>query len=90
MTSAGSANTYGTIFKITPAGVFTVIRKFEYSTGAKPNGTLTLAKDGNFYGITYNGGANGVGVIFKLTPGGTIPFCDRLMPPPMEVILMVV
>ncbi|QMU29621.1 choice-of-anchor tandem repeat GloVer-containing protein [Adhaeribacter radiodurans] len=71
LTSAGGSNTYGTIFKITPSGTFTVIKNFEYSTGAKPNGHLTVGKDGNFYGMTYNGGTNGTGVIFKLTPGGT-------------------
>jgi len=71
LTNAGGLNTYGTIFKITPSGMFTVIRNFDYSTGAKPNGTLTLGKDGHFYGITYNGGANGAGAIFKITTNGT-------------------
>jgi uncharacterized repeat protein (TIGR03803 family) len=71
LTSGGGANTYGTIFKITPAGVFTVIRHLSYaSDGANPRGHLVLAKDGNFYGLTYHGGANGAGTIFQLTPGG--------------------
>lgn len=71
MTSAGGANSYGTIFKITPTGIFTVIRSLNITTdGSNPRGHLLLAGDGNFYGITYGGGANGAGTIFKLTPAG--------------------
>ncbi|QNF35576.1 T9SS type A sorting domain-containing protein [Adhaeribacter swui] len=69
-TSAGGLNTYGTIFKITPTGTFSVIHNFSYNTGAKPNGTLALGIDGNFYGITYNGGTYSYGAIFKITPAG--------------------
>jgi uncharacterized repeat protein (TIGR03803 family) len=71
LTSGGGANSYGTIFKITPAGVFTVIRHLSTaSDGSFPRGHLVLAKDGNFYGLTYHGGANGVGTIFQITPSG--------------------
>src|SRR5215831_6066206 len=71
LTSGGGTNSYGTIFKITPTGTFTVIRHLGATDGTNPRGHLTLAKDGNFYGITYHGGANGVGTIFKMTPSGT-------------------
>ncbi|RDC63881.1 choice-of-anchor tandem repeat GloVer-containing protein [Adhaeribacter pallidiroseus] len=72
MTSSGSPNSYGNIFKISPAGVFTIIKNFNSPTdGGRPNGHLIIAKDGNFYGTTYSGGAYGYGTIFKLTPGGT-------------------
>lgn len=71
MTRNDGVNNYGTIFKITPSGAYTVLKSFSYSTeGANPYGHLVLGKDGNFYGITYGGGANGVGTIFKITPGG--------------------
>ena len=74
LTSAGGINSHGTIFKITPTGIFTVLRSFTYATdGADPLGTLvrkTLAADGNFYGITRRGGSTGYGTIFKLTPSG--------------------
>ncbi|MGN6619290.1 MAG: choice-of-anchor tandem repeat GloVer-containing protein [Ilyomonas sp.] len=71
MTRNDGVNNYGTIFKITPSGAYTVMRSFSYSTdGANPYGHLVLGKDGNFYGITYGGGANGTGTIFKMTPGG--------------------
>ncbi|HEX5151209.1 MAG TPA: choice-of-anchor tandem repeat GloVer-containing protein [Parafilimonas sp.] len=71
MTVAGGTNTYGTIFKISVTGDFSVIKHFNFSTdGAHPHGHLTLASDGNFYGITYSGGSTGAGTIFKLTPDG--------------------
>lgn len=71
MTGAGGPNSYGTIFSLTPAGVYTVLRSFSYaSDGSNPKGHLVKAKDGNFYGITYGGGANGYGTIFKITTGG--------------------
>ena len=71
VTPSGGVNSYGTIFKISTSGSFSVIRSVSYSTdGGHPNGHLVLASDGNFYGTTYSGGANGVGTIFKLTPKG--------------------
>ena len=72
LTSSGGANSYGTIFKITPAGDFTVLKSFAVTAdGGNPRGHLTLAKDGNFYGITYSGGAGGAGTIFQYTPSGS-------------------
>ena len=70
MTNSGGTNTYGTIFRITTAGVYTVLRAFSYSDGANPYGHLVLGKDGNFYGITRSGGTSGYGIVFKLTPSG--------------------
>lgn len=78
-TSAGSENE-GTVFKITPAGTFTVLHSFCTSgcgDGANPYGALTLATDGNFYGTTFFGGANcessfGCGTVFRITPAGQL------------------
>ena len=71
LTSAGGINSHGTIFKITPAGIFTLLRSFLYaSDGADPQGTLVRVADGNFYGITRRGGSTGWGTIFKVTPAG--------------------
>jgi uncharacterized repeat protein (TIGR03803 family) len=72
LTSAGGTNTYGTIFKITTAGVFTVMRHFSYNTdGANPRGQMVVGADSSLYGITYRGGANGAGTIFKFKTTGT-------------------
>lgn len=72
MTSAGGANGKGTVFKITPAGVETVIYSFgsPASDGTNPFGTLMQASDGNFYGLTSSGGANSEGTVFKMTSAG--------------------
>lgn len=71
MTSAGGTNSYGTIFKISTSGDFTVIKHLNFTTdGAHPHGHLTLGTDGNFYGINYSGGNAGGGTVFKLTQAG--------------------
>jgi len=64
----------GTIFKVTPGGIETVLYSFGLLNIYTPV-TLIQAKDGNFYGITSSGGnnsynAHGSGTVFKFTPGG--------------------
>jgi uncharacterized repeat protein (TIGR03803 family) len=73
--AAGGSYGEGTVYKITPAGVETVM--FSFSAGAsndpaKPAGGVIQVADGNFYGTTRAGGANGTGVVFKLTPAGAL------------------
>lgn len=75
VTQSGGASSFGTIFKVTTAGVFTSIASFTGTTGAvlgsAPRSALLLASDGNFYGMTSTGGTGGgVGTIFKVTPAG--------------------
>ena len=64
----------GTVFKVTPAGMFTSIYSFcsqpNCADGASPGNTLLAAADGQLYGITANGGANGWGTIFRISTGG--------------------
>jgi uncharacterized repeat protein (TIGR03803 family) len=64
----------GTIFKITPAGAFTVLHSFDgFSDGAFPTGGVVQGTDGNFYGTTASGGTpDGCGTVFKITPTGTL------------------
>ena len=80
-------NSQGSIFKITPDGVFTLLYSFaELSDGSLPNGasptSLVEGLDGNLYGLTLVDGANGVGTAFKLTKSGTITllhnFCNTI------------
>ena len=68
----GGANNDGTVFKITPAGVETVLYSFSgaHGDGASPNASLIQGSDGNFYGTTTRGGANGDGTVFRITPAG--------------------
>ena len=64
----------GTIFKLTPAGQYTVLYNFcnqpNCTDGGNAIAGLTQGTDGNFYGTTEVGGANGNGTIFQITPDG--------------------
>ena len=69
-TRAGGAFGLGTFFKITLAGVETLLYSFgENGSGTNPQG-LTLLADGTFYGTTTSGGANNLGTVYKITPAG--------------------
>jgi len=76
---------YGTVFKLTPAGVFTTLYTFCAQTGcldgSYPIGQLLQATDGNLYGTTYSGGANDEGTIFRISTSGAFKtlysFCSQ-------------
>lgn len=76
-TTRFGGNTAGTVFRITPAGAFSVLYTFPAKdanetndTGAAPVAGVTIANDGNYYGVAQTGGANKGGSVFKLTPAG--------------------
>ncbi len=60
----------GTIFKITPGGMFATLYDFGVSPldGLGPSAWMIQAADGNFYGTTVSGGVNQLGTIFRFTP----------------------
>jgi uncharacterized repeat protein (TIGR03803 family) len=62
----------GTVFKVTPSGIHTVLHTFTGADGATPFAGLIADAAGNFYGTTYYGGTNGNGAVFKMTPSGTL------------------
>ena len=64
----------GTLFKMTPAGILTVLHEFtrNKTDGANPGAPLIQAADGDFYGTTIVGGASDVGTVFKMTATGTV------------------
>jgi uncharacterized repeat protein (TIGR03803 family) len=78
-TSAGGANGFGTVFKVTSRGVPTTLYNFNFIfDGAYSEGALVQAPDGDFWGTTMNGGRNdarpygvGYGVVFKITADGS-------------------
>jgi len=93
-TYGGGANQYyGTVFKITPGGTFTLLYSFCAQTncvdGSMPYAGLVRATDGNFYGTTLEGGSHtgcslgsgSCGTVFKITPGGALTtiynFCSQ-------------
>ncbi len=60
----------GTVFKLSPVEVETVLLSFDGTHGAAPSG-LIQGSDGNLYGTTYWGGPNnGYGTVYKVTPRG--------------------
>ncbi len=70
----------GTIFKITPSGILTILYSFcsqggsACTDGMNPLAGLVQGIDGNFYGTTRQGGQN----CPALNPLGTIPGCGTV------------
>jgi uncharacterized repeat protein (TIGR03803 family) len=81
-TSTGGANGFGTVFKITSSGTFTLLHGFQQaSDGTQSYGPLIQAADGNYYGTTRIGGSHSSGTIFQVTPTGALTvlynFCSQ-------------
>lgn len=68
-TPTGGASNFGTVFKMSPKGVETILHQFSLSDGANPRAGLTFDKAGNLYGTTEWGGKN-YGVVFKYSAKG--------------------
>jgi uncharacterized repeat protein (TIGR03803 family) len=64
----GGQYSWGIIFEITTTHQFKLLHSFTYGNESGTSAGLTLANDGNFYGVT--GGINGYGTVFELTPEG--------------------
>ena len=65
----------GTMFMLTPAGVFTLLHNFAGPTteGIGPAGNLVFDPKGNLYGTTYVGGSQypkGWGTVYEYSAGG--------------------
>jgi uncharacterized repeat protein (TIGR03803 family) len=68
----------GVVFKMTPAGAYSVVHFFDFTDGWDPqDANLVQGTDGNFYGEAAGGGtfscaapANGCGVLYKIGPLG--------------------
>jgi uncharacterized repeat protein (TIGR03803 family) len=75
-TSEGGVGLSGTVYKLTPGGVETVLSNFNAGGSTSVNGyspivSLIQASDGNLYGINNLGGAhNNDGTVFQVTPQG--------------------
>jgi uncharacterized repeat protein (TIGR03803 family) len=72
-TSLGGLYGWGTVYKVSPAGVETVLYNFGgfSGDGHVPTGGVTLDSQGNAYGVTGGGGAYDNGTAYKITPDGT-------------------
>ena len=62
---------FGTVYRVSPDGEFTVLHRYAGEDGAFPVAGMILGSDGNFYGTTSDGGTVPVaGVAFRLSPAG--------------------
>src|ERR1017187_2993712 len=70
-TSQGGTNGDGTVYRLTPGGVFTSLFSFDGTNGANPYAALVQGVDGSLYGTTFTGGASNWGTVFQITTNGT-------------------
>jgi uncharacterized repeat protein (TIGR03803 family) len=72
-TQYGGSGGFGTVFKVTTSGAFTVLANFDgFTTGGDPYGGVTLGPDGNLYGTTQFSGPHGEGTVFRVTRDGAL------------------
>lgn len=72
-TTGRTPDSWGTVFRMTPAGLLTILYEFPAAgstVGHIPATGVIEASDGNFYGMTTFGGASGDGTVFRLTSAG--------------------
>ena len=61
---------YGTVWKLSPEGTFTVLHAFNNDDGAYPSARLIKGHGGKLYGTTNGGGPHRDGTIFSITHAG--------------------
>jgi uncharacterized repeat protein (TIGR03803 family) len=81
----GGVGGLGTVFRITPAGAFTVLHSFTGSPedGANPLAGVTIAPDGALYGTTEKGGT-GKGTAWQITAAGSYRVLHRFTGLPVD------
>jgi uncharacterized repeat protein (TIGR03803 family) len=62
----------GTVFRVTPSGIMSVIAEFDDDPDGESPSALLQTANGNFYGTTIYGGANNDGTIFEISPSGSL------------------
>jgi uncharacterized repeat protein (TIGR03803 family) len=73
----------GTVFKVDPSGVKTVIYRFTGTPDAStPQSGLVIDDSGNLYGMTYTGGSFNLGAVFRVTPQGQETVLHSFSGPP--------
>jgi uncharacterized repeat protein (TIGR03803 family) len=79
----GGAYDKGTMFEVTPAGVFTLLHSFAGppSQGTGPAGTLVFDTKGDLFGTTYVGGnEKGWGTVFEYSAAGVYSTGESFSP----------
>jgi uncharacterized repeat protein (TIGR03803 family) len=74
LASTSSPGVPGAVFRVTPAGLVTLLQRVGDSATASAQGphALLQSADGSFYGTTFGDGAHGAGTLFRLTPAGSL------------------
>lgn len=72
-TTQGGANFEGAVFRLSAAGMETILHSFwaTAADGLVPTGGLIVDSAGNLYGTTAQGGANVSGTVFRIDAAGT-------------------
>jgi len=63
---------FGTVFKVSSKGAFTVLHNFTGGDGAWPLANVVRDSAGNLYGTTTSGGNYDEGTVFKMSPAGKV------------------
>jgi uncharacterized repeat protein (TIGR03803 family) len=70
-TTGGGAFGGGTVFKLTPGGVESILWSFgSGADGTDPEAGVIQGSDGAFYGTTFLGGTQSRGIVFKVAQSG--------------------
>lgn len=67
--NAISSTPFGTIFKITKTGNYSIVHAFDQTHGSRQDATAMQHTNGILYGLPGAGGANSVGVFYSLSVG---------------------
>jgi uncharacterized repeat protein (TIGR03803 family) len=59
------------VFRITTAGVLTVLHTFSGTDGYDPNAGLAVDAEGDLFGTTFSGGSSNDGVVFEISAEDT-------------------
>lgn len=85
-TFSGGSKGFGTVFQMTPNGVYTKLHDFVYTDGKSPSSGVVQGRNGSFYGMTSAGGANNKGTVFQVTVAGVSP-PPVVVPPAISAIV---
>ena len=82
----GGAANGGTVYRVTSAGIVTVLHSFVGGAGdgLTAKAPLLQAADGTFYGTTVDGGTANLGTAFKITSSGTFTLLHSFIGFPEE------
>jgi len=84
-TCQGGVFSNGTVYRISPIGVFTNLHSFNgFGDGACPYGPLMQGVNGQIYGTTSGGGINQDGTVFSISPAGSVKTLYVFAGPPSD------